>query len=439
MHGLKFLISSVFFLLAAVSSWAATGGSISGSVLEQSGAVIPGATLKLVNTAQRTAYQTLADQQGRYSFPNLAVGHYDLTITATGFTTEQKPNIAVDTDSALRVDVNLYVGAQSESVTVTDELGAQVDTVSTHLGEVISGEQMTELPLNGRSYTDLLAIQPGVAPMSTLLPNSVIMAGVTGSLDPSGDENPGNLSINGQRESSNGFMVDGIDVQEHMNGGTSVIPNLDSIEQFRVLTNNYDPEYGNYNGGVVTVITKQGSNRFHGDAFEFLRNTALDARGYFDLTKAAFRQNQFGGTSGGPIKRDQAFFFADYQGTHTTQGIPTGLITVPAADNHNGIFNDLTGCVSGPYLASILGSTVQAGDPYSPQSTGCSPNRPAVFPNGQIPQTLWSAPGTSLLSYIPLPNRGATQYSSAAFAETVRDDKGAARIDVNSRLGQVSG
>src|SRR5580692_5913306 len=128
----------------------------------------------------------------------------------------------------------------------------QVDTIATHLGEVVSGEEMTALPLNGRSYTDLLAIQPGVAPMSTLLPSSVIMAGVTGSIDPSGDANPGNLSINGQRESSNGFMVDGVDVQEHMNGGTSVIPNLDSIEQFRVLTSNFDPEYGNYNGGIVT-------------------------------------------------------------------------------------------------------------------------------------------------------------------------------------------
>jgi hypothetical protein len=125
----------------------------------------------------------------------------------------------------------------------------QVDTIATHLGEVVSGEQLTALPLNGRSYTDLLAIQPGVAPISTLLPSSVVMAGATGSLEPSGDLNPGNLSINGQRESSNGFLVDGIDVQEHMNGETSIIPNLDSIDEFRVLTTNFDSEYGNYNGG----------------------------------------------------------------------------------------------------------------------------------------------------------------------------------------------
>ena len=133
--------------------------------------------------------------------------------------TQRKTNLTVDTDSALRVDATLAIGTQSDTVTVTSDTGVQVDTVATHLGEVVSGAQMTALPLNGRSYTDLLAIQPGVAPISTLLPSSVIMAGVTGSLDPSGDLNPGNLSINGQRESSNGFMVNGIDVQEHMNGG----------------------------------------------------------------------------------------------------------------------------------------------------------------------------------------------------------------------------
>ena len=413
---------------------AATGGSISGTVVDPTGAVVAGATLRLVNTAQHTVYQVISDKQGIYSFPNLPVRHYELTISAPGFATQRKTNLAVDTDSALRVDASLTIGAHSEAVTVTSDASASVavDTIATHLGEVISGAQMTALPLNGRSYTDLLAIQPGVAPISTLLPNSVIMAGVTGSIDPSGDENPGNLSINGQRESSNGFMVDGIDVQEHMNGGTSIIPNLDSIEQFRVLTNNFDPEYGNYNGGVVTVVTKEGSNAFHGGVFEFLRNTALDARGYFDPTRSAFRQNQFGGTLGGPVKADKIFFFVDYQGTRTTQGLSTGYISVPTVAERGGAFHDLTGSVSGPYLASLLtndlGYPVTAGEPYT-----------SVFPGGTIPQSAWSAPGKNLLQYIPTPNVSADQYSTSAFAQTVRDDKGAARIDANSRWGQISG
>jgi hypothetical protein len=341
------------------------------------------------------------------------------------------------------------VGSRADTVTVTNDTGTgvEVDTITTHLGEVISSSQMTALPLNGRSYTDLLAIQPGVAPISTLLPSSVIMAGVTGSIDPSGDLNPGNLSINGQRESSNGFIVNGIDVQEHMNGGTSIIPNLDSIDEFRVLTSNFDPEYGNYNGGMVTVVTKGGSNQFHGDAFEFLRNTALDARGYFDPTRSTFRQNQFGGTLGGPIWHDKIFSFVDYQGTRTDQGVSTGYISVPSLAQRSGQFDDLTGCVSGPYFASLLsqelGTTVEANDPYSTAATtvasGCNAGRPPVFGAGNIPKSARSAPGEALLPYIPAPNVTPTQYSTSAFAQTVRDDKASARIDLNSHFGQVSG
>jgi hypothetical protein len=425
----KLAIAALFAV--SIILHAATGGSISGAVADQSGAVVSGATLKLVNTAQQTAYQAVSDKQGLYAFPNLPVGHYDLTIAAAGFTTQRKTDLAVDTDSAIRINIALEIGTRSDAVTVTSDTGIQVDAAATHLGEVVSGDQMTAIPLNGRSYTDLLAIQPGVAPISTLLPSSVIMAGVTGGIDPSGDANPGNLSINGQRESSNGFMVNGIDVQEHMNGGTSVIPNLDSIEEFRVLTTNFDPEYGNYNGGIITVVSKAGTNHFHGKAVEFFRNTNLDAKGYFDQTRAAFNQNQFGGAIGGPIKRDKIFFFTDYQGTRTTQGVSTGNISVPTVAQRNGNFDDLTGSVSGPYLASLLtqelGRPVTAGESYT-----------SVFPDGNIPQSAWSAPGKNLLQYIPSPNVGSNQFSTSAFSQTVRDDKGSVRIDGNSCFGQLS-
>jgi hypothetical protein len=411
--------------------WAATGGGISGTVADQSGAVIPDATLELVNTAQHSTYRVKSDRQGLYSFPNLAVGNYDLTITAPGFTTQRKTSLTVDTDSALRVDASLAIGVNSDTVIVNSDTSVQVETSATHLGEVVSGAQMTALPLNGRSYTDLLAIQPGVAPISTLLPSSVIMAGVTGGISPSGDLNPGNLSINGQRESANGFQVNGIDVQEHMNGGTSIIPNLDSIEEFRVLTNNFDPEYGNYNGGMITVVSKPGSNAIHGTAFEFFRNTALDARGYFDPTRSAFNQNQFGGGIGGPIEHERIFFFTDYQGTRTTQGVSTGNISVPTVAQRNGNFDDLTGSVSGPYLATLLsqelGYTVTSGEPYT-----------SVFQNGNIPQNAWSAPAKNLLRYIPFPNVGSSQYSTSVFSQTVRDDKGSVRFDGLIRLGQLS-
>jgi len=421
----------VVFFFSTASLFAATGGSISGTVADKSGAVVAGAMLKLVNVAQQTTYQAISDKQGHYSFPNLPVGHYDLTTTATGFNPQRKADLKVDTDSAVRIDISLEVGMQTDTIIVTTDAGVQVETAATHLGEVVSAGQMTALPLNGRSYTDLLAIQPGVAPVSTLLPSSVIMAGVTGSIAPSGDANPGNLSINGQRESANGFVVNGIDVQEHMNGGTSILPNLDSIEEFRVLTTNFDPEYGNYNGGIVTVVSKSGTGQFHGNAFEFFRNTVLDARGYFDPTRSAYNQNQFGGAIGGSLKKDKIFFFTDYQGARTTQGVSTGNISVPSLAQRNGNFNDLTGSVSGPNLASLLtqklGRPVAAGEAYAD-----------VFPNGNIPQSAWSVPGKSLLQLIPSPNAGLNVFSTSAFSQTVRDDKGSVRIDGNSRFGQLS-
>ena len=427
------LIFCILLLLpGSFPAAAATGGNVTGTVTDAAGAVIPNVSILLTSVNQHAVFRAKTDAHGFYSYPNLPVGRYNLTATSVGFAPLTKTGLAVDADAAIQLDLTLTLGTQSDAVSVNAEDGAQIDLTSTHLGQVISAGEMTALPLNGRSYTDLLALQPGVAPVSTLLPNSVIMAGVTGSLDPSGDLNPGNLSINGQRESSNGFLVNGIDVQEHMNGGTSVIPNLDSIDQFRVLTNSFDPEYGNYNGGIVTVITRSGGPKLHGSAFEFFRNTALDARGYFDPSRSAFKQNQFGGTIGGPIKRDRLFFFADYQGTRTTQGISTGSISVPTLAQRSGTYNDLSGTVSGPYLASLLASklgyAVTSGEAYS-----------SVFPAGTIPQTAWSAPGQNLLQYIPNPNITNNQFSTSDYAQTVRDDKGSVRIDANTRFGQLSG
>ena len=439
--------SLTFLLCSGLSLWGAATGRLSGTIQDPSGAVLPGATITLVNVALRSEFKTVSDGQGFYSFPALPVGHYNLTIEAATFRIEKKMNVTVDADAVLKVDATLQLSERSETVTITatpTATEAQVDTVATHLGELVTGSQMTALPLNGRSYTDLLPIQPGVIPVTTLQPNSVIMAGATGTLAPSGDLNPGNLSIDGQRESSNGFMVDGIDVQEHVNGGTSIVPNLDSIDEFRVLTNNFDPEYGNYNGGMVTVVTKSGSDSFHGDAFEFLRNTILDARGYFDPNRPDFRQNQFGGTLGGPTKHEKAYFFGDYQGTRTNEGVETGLMSVPSLADRAGNLSDsassLTGTVSGPYLANLLsqklGYRVSAGEPY--YKAGCTNSSSCVFPNAMIPKSGWSSPALGLLQYIPSPNVGTDQFSTSAYAQTVRDDKASGRVDANSRWGQLS-
>jgi hypothetical protein len=434
-------------------AWSLAGGSLSGVLKDPSGAVIPAVTLKLVNTALKSQFESTSDTRGFYSFPSLPVGRYDLTIEADGFQSQKKTNIAIDADAAATVDATLEVRQQSEAITVSAaevNVQTQVSTVATHLGEVVSEAQIEAIPLNGRSYTDLLAIQPGVSPITTLTPTSVIMAGVTGTINPSGDANPGDVSIDGQRESSNGFMVNAIDVQEHINGGTSVIPNLDSIQEFRVLTNNFDTEYGNYNGGMINVVTRSGSNSFHGDAFEFLRNTLLDARNYFDPTRGVYRQNQYGGTLGGPIKggpiqKDKLFFFLDYQKTGTVEGISSPVTTVLSNQERAGNFSDaessLTGTVSGSYLANLfagkLGYAVSQGEPY--YTPGCGSSSQCVFPGAIIPQSVWSAPAQHLLQYIPAANIGTHQYSTSAYPETVRDDKAGARMDANTRLGELSG
>jgi Carboxypeptidase regulatory-like domain/TonB dependent receptor-like, beta-barrel len=443
---LLILVQSVcvgFCLIAWPRCWAATGGSIAGTVKDQSGAVIPGAALTLVNLDLTTSYRATTDTQGYYSFPNLPVGRYELTIQAAGFKTQTKTGLAVDTDAAVRVDVELPLGEQSDTVTVSSGAAEiQVDTVATHLGEVVEQAQITSLPLNGRSYTDLLAIQPGVSPVTTLTPTSVVMAGATGTINPSGDLNPGDVSIHGQRESSNGFMVNGTDVEEGMNGGTAVIPNLDSIEEFRVLTTNFDPEYGNYNGGMINVVTKSGNDAYHGNLFEFLRNTILDAKNYFADTRGAFLQNQFGGTIGGPIQHQKVFFFADYQGTRTTQGVTSPLTSVPSLANRTGDLSDLesslTGRVSGPALAALLSSElgypVSRGEPYF--TVGCT-SATCVLPGAQIPMSAWSEPAKNLLQYIPAPNQPGNLFSTSAYNETVRDDKFGGRIDVSQSWGQL--
>src|SRR5271168_3051733 len=148
---------------------------------------------------------------------------------------------------------------------------------------------MTSVALNGRSYTDLLALQPGIVPMSPQTPDSIVMAGATVAINPSGTLNPGNQSISGQREDANGFVVNGADVKELMNGGTLIVPDLDSLAEFRVLTNNFDAQYGNYSGGIVNVVTKSGGNGVHGSLFEFLRNTDLDARNFYSGDRGIYR------------------------------------------------------------------------------------------------------------------------------------------------------
>ena len=444
-----------FLLFLTVTAWAAVAGSISGTVRDSSGSVVPNANVTARELDTGITHETHTDARGNYTLPVLPVGRYELDVQATGFRTYQRKNIMLDTDAALALDATLEIGQLTETVSVSDNT-LHVETVSTQLGEVISGREMTAVPLNGRSFTDLLSLEPGVAASATVSSNTVQDVGAT-ILDPSGTLNPGTISVNGQRENSNYFSVNGSDAEEDVNAGTAIIPNLDAIAEFRVVTSNFDAEYGEFSGGQVSVVTKSGSNELHGSAFNFLRNTDVDARNYFSPTRGAYRQNQFGGTiggplGGGPIRRDKIFYFLDYQGTRQAQGIDTGEIGVPSTADRTGDLSDLvdsdgnsllTGTVGGPYFASLLtqklGYAVTQGEPY--YFNGCSQtdalSGQCVFGNAQIPQSAWSVPAQRMLQYIPAPNN-ANGFATSTYNQTVRDDKAAARMDANTRWGLLS-
>src|SRR5947209_5268579 len=342
-------LAMLFVMLSGTAALASITGTISGIVTDPGGGVVGVAEITATNVQTGVVQTVTTDAKGFYSFPALPVGTYSVHVRREGFKDFEQQNIVIDANSSVRADAKLQVGTVTQQVTVSST-AVHVETTSTQMGEVITGESMTSIPLNGRSFTDLLALQPGVVPQST---------GEYGAgFNPSGDLNPGNLSVSGMRESANGFMVNGGDVEEGGNMGASVIPNLDSIAEFRILTNNFDAEYGNYMGGLVNVVTKSGTNNLHGDAFEFLRFPNLDGRNYFSPTRAALHRNQFGGTLGGPIVHNKIFFFADYQGTRQIAGQDSGLVPVLSPADRMGnlldVASQLTNSVNGAGWANTL-------------------------------------------------------------------------------------
>src|SRR5215831_15384804 len=384
---------------------------ISGIVTDASGAVVSGATVqvKALETGLLQKRQTNSD--GFYAFIDLPPGHYDIEVSLSGFTTFRQTGVLLDVNSAKVLNVKLNVGQVSQTVEVSTD-AVQLDTASTQNGEVIRAQTITSVPLVTRSYTDLLALQPGVTPVSSGLAGGqggqFSATGFTFN-NVSGDLNAGNLSVNGQRESANGFLLNGTTVQEYAFSGAGMIPNLDSIAEFRIVTNNFDAEYGNYAGGQINVITKSGTNKFHGSAFEFLRNRSFDATRYLTATKDDHKQNEFGGTIGGPIVNDKLFFFGDYQGNRVIQGQAgsTGLQAVPTQAERTGDFSaltsSLTGTVQGPVwaqqLSSTLGYAVTEGENY--YTPGCADTATCVFPGATVPATAVSVPSKNLLQFIP--------------------------------------
>ncbi len=414
-------------------------GSILGTVHDPSHAVIKGAQVTVTNTQTNLSQQTVTAEDGSYRFLALPVGTYKLNATVAGFQQFNTTGIVLKVNDELRIDIPLTVGNVKEEVTVAAN-AVQVETESTQLGDVIDSKKMLALPLNGRSYLDLLGLQAGVAPTT---------AGTIGGDRPVSGyiSNAGNISVNGQRETANAFLVNGGDVSEGRNLGAGLVPNLDSVEEFRLITNSFDAEYGKFSGAVMNAITKSGTNGFHGDVFEFMRNDALDAKNYFftNQPKSELHRHQFGFTAGGPFWKSKLFWFTDYQGTRQVQGAEVSEVAVPSAAQLGGQFDPstLTGTVDGipggtcpacgwpTELSQRLGYTVTAGEPYS--FAGCSSTAACVFPGGLIPKAAWAPPAAGILPYIPAPNNADGTYSNNSQKNTVRDDKIGERVDFNSQ------
>ena len=307
-------------------------GTIAGSVHDSQGAAVAAATISFVETGTNTTIKTQTDGSGDYASPPLRPGNYKITAAAPGFKTETRGTIVLQVQDRLRQDFSMAVGSVSENVEVTAETPTiQTDTSS--LGEVVSTKEMTQLPLNGRDYIQLATLTTGVVRTSS---------GTNGNTGGSSTGGLNSFVANGTRGTLNNFLLDGIDNNSNDNGGVILRTNVDAIQEFKLQTNTYSAEFGRSAGAVVNAITKSGTNRYHGNVFEFFRNSALDARDYFELPtdkKASFKQNQFGGTLGGPIVRDKLFWFGDYQGTIIRNPL-TFTSVVPFPEERTGDFSD---------------------------------------------------------------------------------------------------
>ncbi|HEY2040190.1 MAG TPA: carboxypeptidase regulatory-like domain-containing protein [Edaphobacter sp.] len=390
------LLAVVLMILAGVPAKAQfESASVLGYVHDSSGAAVANSTVTLTNTATGIQQTKTTDSEGKYEFPSIQPGNYQITAEAQGFSRTLTENFAVLTNARQRVDVSVKAGSVSEEVTVTSA-AQQLDTETSSHSTVIGTKQVEDLPLNGRSYADLVLLVPGAR--KSLLENNGTSS------------REGSFNINGQRSAFNNYLLDGLD---NNNYGTSnqgfanenIPPSPDAVNEFRVETNNYSAEYGRSTGAVINASIRRGTNRFHGRAWDYNRNTIFNAIGPFlppGATKPKFIQNQFGGTFGGPIWKDHTFFFVDYEGLRRIFNNPSVSSTIPTAAQRAGNF--------GVALRNPI-----TGDNY---------------PTGQIPASAVTPFARSVLDLLPMPNLpGISKNFAITPRGTINDDKGDARVD----------
>ena len=385
------------FLMALLTSLNVVGqqitGSIRGTVSDPSGAIVQAAnvTAKQIETGLRRVAVT--DRQGEYVLVELPIGHYQLEVQAKGFQTYLQQGISLDVNQTAAVGIRLKLGSETQQVEVNANAALVQSTVSS-LGETVMEQEILDLPLDGRNFSQLGLLQPGVVPLTP------------GLLEAGGParQNQG-YAVDGQRPESNNFMIDGADNVSSVDGGFVVKPPIDAIAEFKILSHNANAEFGRNTGSTTNIVTRSGSNSFHGAAWEFLRNDAMDSSDHFTQSVQPLKQNQFGATFGGPIVKDKTFFFGYYEGFRNRQG-ETVPATVPSAPERQGNFAQLCTSIPGDaFVSGICTSTTTNAPDFNGQLLNFAMGpAPVPIPNNQLP--FIDPTAANVLPLFPLPNVG---------------------------------
>jgi hypothetical protein len=387
--------------------------SIVGTIRDNTGSVVPGVSVKVTNQGTNTSALLHTDGAGDYSATNLTPGVYTIEAETPGFSRRVYRDFTVQVAQVARLDITLEIGTVEQTVDVTAETPL-LQTENAAVGQVISAQPISELPLNGRNFAQLALIAPGVTGLS------YAQTGTIGAGTRPDEMRPGGTTIeaNGARDSSNQLLLDGIDNSELIADTFIVRPTVDGLQEFKVMTNNAGAEFGRAGGAVIVTSTKSGTNRFHGSVFEFLRNSDLDAKNFFDRPNPVpippYKLNTFGGTIGGPILKNRTFFFVDYEGTRERLG-QTVVVTVPTAAMKSGNFQGITtNGIFDPLTTTQVGST------YTRQR----------FPNDIVPASRFDPIAAKLVALYPLPQTSALANNYVANpVKQSTTDRGDVRID----------
>ena len=391
-------VLTILFFSGACVRGQEIAASIRGTVLDASGGVVSGVKITAYQVETGLERTTTSNSQGAYFLVELPVGHYRISAEAKGFQKYVQEGISLDVNQAATVTIRLAVGMTTEEVRVMAD-AALVETATSSLGKTVEERDVLDLPLNGRNFAQLGLLQPGVVPITPGL------AEAGGSL-----RNGQAYAVNGQRPESNNFLIDGANNFNSVDGGLVIQLPIDAISEFRILTNTASAEFGHSSGSTTNIITRSGTNSYHGTLWEFLRNDAMDAKSFFASSVEPLKRNQFGGAFGGPIRHDKTFFFGYYEGLRNRQGETTSA-TVPSVAERSGNFGELCTNAGGSFNSSGIctdshGNMLQNGQIFN----GFSGPPPQPFPFNKLP--FINSISQTLLQYFPLPVPGTNTFTT---------------------------